>query len=211
MNTEPLDEKYWSQRYKTESTGWDLGEVSPPIQVYIDQLNNKNISILIPGCGNAYEAAYLIQKGFTNITLADISPILTDQLKRKFVNESGKSVHIICDDFFNLNGKYDLIIEQTFFCSFKPMYREKYRDKIIDLLEPAGKLIGVLFNRDFTSSPPFGGNETEYRKLFSSRFTIQTMNACYNSAAPRQGSELFVILEAPSIPQGGSGFTQSSQ
>jgi len=202
MNNESLDEKYWSQRYKSESTGWDLGEVSPPLQAYIDQLSNKNISILIPGCGNAYEAVYLLQKGFTNITLVDISPILTDQLKRKFVNELGKSIHIICDDFFNLQGQFDLILEQTFFCSFKPENREKYRDKIFNLLKPDGKLVGVLFNREFSSSPPFGGNEPEYRKLFSLKFTIKTMSACYNSAAPRQGSELFVIL-APSIPQGG--------
>jgi len=202
MNTESLDEKYWSQRYKSESTGWDLGEASPPLQAYIDQLSNKNISILIPGCGNAYEAVYLLQKGFTNITLVDISPILTDQLKRKFVNELGKSIHIICDDFFNLQGQFDLILEQTFFCSFKPENREKYRDKIYSLLKPDGKLVGVLFNREFSSSPPFGGNEEEYRKLFSLKFTIKIMSACYNSAAPRQGSELFVIL-APSIPQGG--------
>ena len=203
MNSESLDEKYWSQRYKSESTGWDLGEASPPLQAYIDQLSNKNISILIPGCGNAYEAAYLIQKGFTNITLADISPILTEQLKRKFVNESGKSVHIICDDFFNLQGQFNLILEQTFFCSFKPENREKYRDKIYRLLKPDGKLVGVLFDREFPLSPPFGGNEAEYRKLFSSKFEIKTMSQCYNSITPRQSSELFVIL-APSIPQGGS-------
>jgi SAM-dependent methyltransferase len=194
MNNESLDEKYWSQRYKSESTGWDLGEVSPPLQAYIDQLSNKNISILIPGCGNAYEASYLLQKGFTNITLVDISPILTDQLKRKFVNEIGKSIHVICDDFFNLQGQFDLILEQTFFCSFKPENREKYRDKIFSLLKADGKLVGVLFNREFTSSPPFGGNEAEYHKLFSSNFTIKTMSVCYNSAEPRLGSELFVIL-----------------
>lgn len=203
MNSESLDENYWSQRYKTEAAGWDLGEVSPPLQAYIDQLSNKNISILIPGCGNAYEAAYLVQKEFTNITLADISPILTENLKRKFVNESGKSVNIVCDDFFNLQGQFDLILEQTFFCSFKPESRDKYRDKIYHLLKPGGKLVGVLFDREFSINPPFGGNEAEYRKLFSSKFEIKTMSQCYNSITPRQGSELFVIL-TPLIPQGGS-------
>jgi len=38
-------------------------------------------------------------------------------------------------------------LEQTFFCSFKPENRDKYRDKILSLLKPDGKLVGVLFNR----------------------------------------------------------------
>ena len=47
--------------------GWDLGEVSPPIKSYIDTLEDKNIRILIPGCGNTYEAEYLLEQGFTKL------------------------------------------------------------------------------------------------------------------------------------------------
>ena len=70
----PLDQAYWDAQYKAKATGWDLGQVSPPLQDYIDTLENKNSSILIPGCGNTYEAEYLLQKGFTNITVIDIAP-----------------------------------------------------------------------------------------------------------------------------------------
>jgi hypothetical protein len=34
--------------------------VSLPIKAYIDTLKDKDIAILIPGCGNTYEAAYLL-------------------------------------------------------------------------------------------------------------------------------------------------------
>jgi hypothetical protein len=48
--------------------------VSPPIKAYIDTLKNKDIAILIPGCGNTYEAAYLLlEQGFTNVTVIDIA------------------------------------------------------------------------------------------------------------------------------------------
>jgi hypothetical protein len=53
-----LDQEYWDTQYISNTTGWDLGEVSPPIKSYIDTIEDKNISILIPGCGNSYEAEY---------------------------------------------------------------------------------------------------------------------------------------------------------
>lgn len=190
-----LDDIYWNDRYQAKSTGWDIGDVSTPLKEYIDQLTDKNISILIPGCGNAYEAAYLLEKGFTNIHLLDISPLLVENLKRKFKLIAGDKLHFICDDFFNISGQYDLVIEQTFFCALNPNLRKKYVEKMHEILAPGGKLAGVLFNRDFIGGPPFGGNSNEYQQLFSSKFQLKTMEPCYNSIEPRAGSEVFIILQ----------------
>ena len=77
-----LDKNYWNERYLQQETGWDLKQASPPLVAYINQLNDKSISILIPGCGNAHEAEYLLQQGFTNITLIDIAPTLVEQLQQ---------------------------------------------------------------------------------------------------------------------------------
>ena len=70
-----LNEAYWTQRYQNKETGWDLGEPSTPLKEYIEQLSDKSIKILIPGCGNAYEAHYLFEKGFKNVFVIDLSPI----------------------------------------------------------------------------------------------------------------------------------------
>jgi hypothetical protein len=43
---------------------------------------NKDIAILIPGCGNTYEAAYLLEQGFTNVTVIDIAPTLVKILSK---------------------------------------------------------------------------------------------------------------------------------
>ncbi|MFS4468005.1 hypothetical protein [Maribacter sp. 2210JD10-5] len=48
------EENYWTKRYHEEETGWDIGYPSTPLKAYIDQLEDKMISILIPGAGNAY-------------------------------------------------------------------------------------------------------------------------------------------------------------
>ena len=62
MSNTPVGETYWNNRYIDKTTQWDLGEVSPPIKAYIDQLTHQNLRILIPGCGNTYEADYLLRQ-----------------------------------------------------------------------------------------------------------------------------------------------------
>ena len=96
-----LDKTFWDNRYQTEETQWDLKSVSPPLKEIIDSLENKKCSILIPGCGNAHEAEYLIKSGFTNITVIDIAPSPVEQLKKKF---SKGEVKILLGDFFEHKG-----------------------------------------------------------------------------------------------------------
>lgn len=185
-----LDENYWNQRYTQQQTGWDIGYPSPPLIRFVENVADKNFRILIPGCGNAYEAFYLYQQGFTNITLLDISPVLTNQLRHKAEN---LPLRIVTGDFWGHEGTYDLILEQTFFCALTPVKRRAYVQQMHRLLQPQGMLAGVLFNRDFEGGPPFGGNEAIYRSLFEEKFVIKKMELCYNSIPPRSGTELFFI------------------
>ena len=66
-----LNKDIWNERYHNKETGWDIGHISTPLKEYFDQLENKSLKILIPGCGNAYEAEYLIQLGFKKVFLID--------------------------------------------------------------------------------------------------------------------------------------------
>ena len=182
-----------------------MQQASPPLQTYFGQLEDKTCSILIPGCGNAYEADWLQQRGFSSITLVDISDLLMASLREKYRNNpalrttSGPApgIHLITGDFFGLSGQYDLIVEQTFFCALDPSLRTRYVEKTHELLRPGGKLIGLLFDRSFVGGPPFGGHKAEYQKLLEKKFTIKALAPCYNSIPPRAGTELFLIAEKP--------------
>lgn len=189
----PLDATYWEAQYEAKTTGWDLGQVSPPIQAYVDTVADKNSRILIPGCGNSYEAEYLLEQGFSNITVIDIAPTPVTVLKEKFKNNP--NIQIVLGDFFEHQGKYDLIIEQTFFCALPPTMRQKYVWKMHQLLAEEGILAGLLFNRMFESGPPFGGSKEEYQKLFAAAFDFIKMDSSENSIAPRANSELFINLK----------------
>lgn len=190
-------EMYWSNRYLNQMIGWDLGAPSGPIVSYIDQLKDKEIKILIPGAGNAYEAEYLYKKGFKNVFIIDISEIPLNNFSER-IPEFPKD-QIICGDFFDLKDQYDIIIEQTFFCSFPPIdnNREKYVKKMVELLKPKGKLVGLWFDiplsNDLTKRP-FGGTKEEYLKLFSGSFKVLILDTSYNSVESRKGLELFGIL-----------------
>ena len=184
-----LTQDYWNDRYEAGQTGWDLRIVSPPLKAYIDQLTNKDISILIPGCGSGYEAEYLDQEGFSNIMVVDFAPSVVEKMKKRMKHL--QSVQIVCDDFFKHEGKYDLILEQTFFCAIDPSLRPQYVEKMYELLNPSGILAGLLFNVQFPENPPFGGNKAEYEGLFSGKFDIIILETCYNSFSKRAGNELF--------------------
>lgn len=186
--TQQLSQDYWDKRYQDDETGWDLGVPSPPITNYVDQIKDKNIAILIPGCGNAYEAEALYEKGFQNISLIDFSPTVVKKVQATLP----ESIQVHCEDFFKHQGNYDLILEQTFFCALHPELRSQYVDKMYSLLRENGTLAGVLFAQEFEKEgPPFGGTKAEYKTLFSKKFEILTLETCYNSVEPRKGSELF--------------------
>lgn len=188
-----LSEKFWNNRYKTKDTGWDLGQVSPPLKAYFDQLTYSDLKILIPGGGNAYEAEYAFNKGFKNTFVIDLSPIALNNIKIR-VPKFPES-QLIHGDFFELQDRFDLIIEQTFFCAINPQLRTTYAKKVFELLRPKGQLVGLLFNAPLnTDHPPFGGHTEEYLNYFMPYFEIQTFEPCYNSVDSRAGRELFITL-----------------
>jgi hypothetical protein len=66
-------------QYKAKTTGWDLGlSISPIKKLY--RYFNKDIAILIPGCGEYMKLPYL--QGFTNVTVIDIAPTLVKNIEQ---------------------------------------------------------------------------------------------------------------------------------
>ncbi|NOT74910.1 MAG: hypothetical protein HOP08_08265 [Cyclobacteriaceae bacterium] len=197
MHGKFLSQKYWNDFYTTNDISWDIGFPSPPIKEYIDQWQDRKSPILIPGCGNAYEAEYLLNQGFADVTLIDLAPTLTATLHNKFKSEIGKRLSVITGDFFDHEGKYQLIIEQTFLSAIDPLLRAKYAEKMHSLLVKGGHLTGVIFTKMFEEDgPPFGGSVEDYRNIFLPRFEIKQLQPCYNSIDRRKGSEVFINLIA---------------
>lgn len=188
-----LNKNYWEDKYKQGDLKWDIGYISTPLREYFDQLTNKNKYILIPGSGNAYEAEYLHNLGFINTYVLDWSKGAIKSFKNRYPQFPCEN--IIQGNFFEHNGKYDLIIEQTFFCAIEPILRAEYARKVSELLNTGGKLVGLLFNVELNKDkPPYGGFKSEYVKYFEPYFDFNNFETAYNSIIPRQGRELFINL-----------------
>ena len=190
----PLDKTYWEHKYEINKTGWDIGFVSTPIKEYINQLKNKELKILIPGGGNSFEVEYLLKKGFKNVCVLDIAQQPLKNIEKRIPHFPKEN--LINQNFFEHNNTYDLILEQTFFCALTPTLRKNYVDKMHNLLNKNGKLVGLLFDfKRIEEGPPFGGDLIEYIQLFYAKFEIKVFEKCYNSIKQRQGREFFFIFE----------------
>lgn len=186
-----LSEAFWDTRYQNNDIGWDLGDVSLPIKSYIDQLEDRSLKILIPGGGNSYEAEYLFKKGFKNIFIADLSKTALDNFKSRVPNFPDENLRHI--NFFDIAESFDIIIEQTFFCALNPSLRDTYIKKMHSILNPNGKLVGLLFDKPLNKDkPPFGGSKVDYMASFEPFFDLDIFEASYNSMPSRVGSELFM-------------------
>ena len=193
-----LDKIYWSRRYEEDNTPWDIGQASQPLIAYLKTIQEKDLRILIPGAGYAHEAAFLFEHGFKNVFVCDWAEQALEVFHKR--NPEFSKENLICENYFDLDLKVDLIIEQTFFCALPRNLRMKYVEKSAQLLQKTsktyGKLVGLLLAQEFKmDGPPFGGTPEEYNKLFSPHFKIEKMEISQNSIAPRAGRELFVTFK----------------
>lgn len=185
-----FDQAYWTDRWINRQTGWDVGKISDPFVGFFSGLENRNMKILIPGGGNSYEGEYLFNQGFQNVYVLDIAPQPIANLKAR--SPQFPDNRLLCMDFFKLDQTFDLVVEQTFFCALDPVLRPAYVQKMHEILNPDGRLAGLLFNFPLTEEgPPFGGSEGEYRTLFSPYFNLDVLKPAENSIEPRKGRELW--------------------
>lgn len=192
--TKLLNKAYWEDRYRNQEATWNAKSITTPLQAYIDQLINPELSVLVPGLGHGHELLYLHRKGFTSSVGLDFTAMAFEETAKE--QEDFPVDHVILGDFFAHEGRYDLILEQTFFCSLSIEKRKAYVEKMHELLRPNGKLVGVLFDTFFDQdAPPYGGDRETYQALFEPYFTIEVMERAFNSIKPRQNRELFIILK----------------
>ncbi|MFZ9754711.1 MAG: methyltransferase domain-containing protein [Bacteroidia bacterium] len=195
LEEQPYGQEFWNGKYQVGETAWDLNGPSPALVKAFAKWQNKEARILIPGCGSAWETDALLEMGFTHITLIDIAPDLVAQLKTKYADRADR-VTVLEGDFFQLEGQFDVVVEQTFFCALPPLLRSAYVRKMYHLLASKGEIVGLLFNRDFEQDgPPYGGTAEEYKGLFEPYFHLLTMENSVDSHPKRLGTELFITFE----------------
>lgn len=188
-----LSQTYWSTRYSSNQTGWDIGEANQYLIDIVQESYSKEAKILVPGAGNAHEVEALYKLGYTNVYALDWAKEPLIALKKRLPEIPDSQ--LLHESFFDHEGRYDVILEQTFFCALDPSLRKDYVNKTYDLLNDNGVVTGLLFDVKDLPGPPFGGSIWEYSRLFSQRFEKSLFHRSYDSIKPREGRECFFKVE----------------
>ncbi|MGC8501046.1 MAG: methyltransferase domain-containing protein [Leptospirales bacterium] len=191
------DANFWNGRYLDKNTGWDLGQVSPPVVHLVESGSLAPYSsILIPGAGRGWEALYFARLGF-DVTCVDFAPEAVVE-GRALAKEHGVRVTYLEEDLFRLSpethGRFDYLFEQTCFCAIDPDRREDYVKMASRMVRPGGELLGLFYVHGREGGPPWTTTSEEVRELFRANFDFIEFAITPHSVESRKGEEILARL-----------------
>jgi SAM-dependent methyltransferase len=192
-NADARQDQFWTDIYRQEEPGWDLGRESAVLPAVLPQLKLSKCRVLVLGCGPGHDAAYLARQGHT-VTAVDFSVEAIQRAKATYGDVSG--LNFVQSDAFappeEWAGRFDLIFEHTFYCAISPEKRDDLVRVWKRMLHGQGHLLGVFFAMSKRSGPPFGGSEWEIRERLKKSFDFLFWTRWRLSPERRQGKELVV-------------------
>jgi len=167
QSRDPGQPLFWSERFAQRITPWDRGGVPAELRAWVGQ-DPRPRAVLIPGCGSAYEVAYLAQAGW-DVTAIDFSAGAVAAARQVL---GPWAAHVVEADFFHFTPPRppELIYECAFFCALPPRLRPDVVARWAELLPPGGLLAGFFFFDQTPKGPPFGIGAAELEQLLAPFF-----------------------------------------
>lgn len=143
---------FWDKRFQAGITPWDAGKVPTALAAFARKQPPRRT--LIPGCGSAWEAAFLDNLGWP-VTALDFSPVAVAAAREILGPWNGR---LVCEDFFAHvpEAPLDLIYERAFLCALPRKMWAAWAEQMARLLPHNGFLAGFFFFSDDLKGPPFG-------------------------------------------------------
>jgi hypothetical protein len=188
LESESAQPDFWSQRYASGSTPWQLDHVPARLETFIRALPPQR-SILMPGCGQDYRTIDAFVRAGHRVTAIDFSPIAVASITKAL---AGSATAIVLGDFFacDFNGaRFDVIYERTFLCSLPPKLWKDYAARVAQLLRPRGALVGFFFYGDESEPPPYPLTEETANELFGDCFELEISEPVTDSLNVFAGKE----------------------
>jgi thiopurine S-methyltransferase len=181
---------FWESRYRDNVIPWDAGKVPASLQEYARNLS-PGARVLIPGCGSAYEAAYLSDQG-CDVLAIDFSPAAVEAARK---NLAGFEHVLRSADFFDFDygQPYDVIYERAFLCALPRRIWPQYALRTAQILRPGGELAGFFFLRETERGPPFGMTLDALHALLDPHFALIEDKAVTDSIPVFQGAERWQV------------------
>ncbi|WP_426335143.1 methyltransferase domain-containing protein [Pandoraea pneumonica] len=145
--------EFWNERFASAFMPWDAAGVPRALREFVAS-EAKPQATLIPGCGAAYEAAWLGAQQWP-VRAIDFSPVAVEQAKAQL----GERAALVEEaDFFKYTPPFtiDVIYERAFLCALPRTLWQDYARRVAQLLPSGARLAGFYFLRETPKGPPFG-------------------------------------------------------
>ncbi|MEO8164538.1 MAG: methyltransferase domain-containing protein [Betaproteobacteria bacterium] len=183
---------FWDSRYRDHVIPWDAGKVPDALQAYAQTLA-PGARILVPGCGSAYEAAYLHKRGFDVLAIDFSLPAI--ETAQNTLGAFGSIVRLADFFAFDAGKPFGVIYERAFLCALPRAMWSAYAARCAELLNPNGVVAGFFFFAETPRGPPFGTSQSELDALLGPRFARIDDQPVSDSIAIFEGKERWQIWQ----------------
>jgi SAM-dependent methyltransferase len=192
---DPLAPAFWDERFERAFTPWDLKGVPQALRDFVAR-DPAPRTVLIPGCGNGYELAYLAAAGW-DASAIDFSPAA---VKLARAQAGPWAPRVVEADFFAWQPpqSLNLIYERAFLCAMPPALWPQVAARWAQLLPPGGQLAGFFFFGTSPKGPPFGIARTALETLLTPHFALVEEGEVSDSLPVFAGQERWMVWEKPS-------------
>ncbi|WP_322049377.1 methyltransferase domain-containing protein [Paraburkholderia sp. J67] len=165
---DPAAPAFWDERFERGFTPWDQAGVLPAFEAFAAA--HHDAAVLIPGCGNAWEARWLAERGRT-VRAIDFAPSAVERA-RKVLGDHANVVEEA--DFYTYAPPFTpaWIFERAFLCALPKAQRADYARRMAELLAPGALLAGYYFIGETPKGPPFGIARAELDALLTPYFNL---------------------------------------
>jgi SAM-dependent methyltransferase len=167
-NRDPNSPGFWDERFDQRFMPWDQAGVPQAFKAFADA--RASASVLIPGCGSAYEVRDLAERGWP-VRAIDFSPSAVAAAR----GQLGPHGDLIEEaDFFAYEPPFapDWIYERAFLCALPRNRWPDYAVRMAALLQPGALLAGFFFIGATPKGPPFGIERAELDALLTPHFEL---------------------------------------
>ncbi|OEZ56520.1 methyltransferase domain-containing protein [Duganella sp. HH105] len=186
---DPMSPAFWDERFERNFTPWDKGGVPQALRAFAAA--SAPLATLIPGCGSAYELAFLADAGWDAVAI-DFSPAAVAAGKAAV---GAHAARVVEADFFNWQPAQplQLIYERAFLCALPRAMRPQVAARWAALLAPGALLAGYFFFDEAPKGPPFGIARSELQALLQADFECVADDAVSDSIPVFEGKERWMV------------------
>lgn len=189
LQRDPGSPAFWDERFERRFTPWDQGGVPQALRDFAAA--SAPLVTLIPGCGSAYELAWLAGQGW-DATAIDFSPAAVEQGK---ATAGAHASRVVEADFFEWQPvqPLQLIYERAFLCAMPRAMWPQVAARWAQLLAPGALLAGYFFFDEAPKGPPFGISRARLEELLGADFACIADDAVSGSLPVFAGKERWMV------------------